>query len=99
MLKRQRVDVSGMFVSFAVVLASLLLLTSCTTFREAGAWYTDNLADKIPSVKVQGHVGGSGLGASFGLESKWTGDKRERVITVGPDVDVDKLKESLEDEQ
>lgn len=63
-----------------VCIAGFVLLTGCSTYRK-------HIAPKIPAVSIQADVGGEGLGAEVGFSSRWTGEKRERDVSVTPDVD------------
>ena len=90
-IKRNLVEALFIVVIGIALIGFVMSVTGCAT-------YNDRIAPYIPNVKIEGNVGGEGFGASIGFDSKWTGNKRERAITIGPDVDVDKLKEELDSE-
>ncbi len=69
-------------VKLCCILVPLILVftTGCAAYRK-------HVAPKIPTIRLEGSVGGEGLGGSVGFESRWTGEERKRSIEVQPELD------------
>ncbi len=68
-----------LFIILATSISILFVVSGCSTYRR-------HVAPYIPTVRIEGEVGGKGMGASVGFESKWEEGERKRKVIVNPEV-------------